>query len=180
MFLFNQSIDENACFWYSIFTTQWQTEGGNKMNWAAIVWFGLLLVFLIVEAVCAIHLVSIWFAAGALVAMLVSFLGGPVWLQILLFLLVSCALVVMLWPFIRKFLNPKLTKTNVDAIVGSEGYVTAAIDNVAASGQVKLGAMEWSARSSSGHPIAKGTLVKVDRVEGVKVYVTPAEVPVNV
>ena len=54
------------------------------MNWAAIVWFVLMLVFLIVEAACAIHLVSIWFAAGSLVAMLIAFLGGPVWLQVLL------------------------------------------------------------------------------------------------
>ena len=149
------------------------------MNWAAIIWFGLLLVFAIVEAACPIHLVSIWFAAGALVAMVVSMLHGAVWLQILLFLLVSGALLVLLWPFIKKFLNPKLSKTNVDAIIGSQGLVTAAIDNVSAQGQVKLGAMEWTARSSSGSPIAQGTLVKVDRVEGVKVYVSPAEVPAN-
>lgn len=149
------------------------------MNWAAIVWFGLLLVFVIVEAACPIHLVSIWFAAGALVAMVVSMLHGALWLQILLFLLVSGALLVLLWPFIKKFLNPKLSKTNVDAVIGSQGLVTAAIDNVSAQGQVKLGAMEWTARSTSGLPIAQGTLVKVDRIEGVKVYVSPAEVTAN-
>lgn len=150
------------------------------MNWAAIIWFCLLLVFLIVEAVCAIHLVSIWFAAGALVAMVASFLGGPVWLQVTLFLVVACAMVVLLWPFIRKFLNPKLAKTNLDAVLGSEGLVTVAIDNVTAAGQVKLGAMEWSARSTSGKAIAEGTVVKVDRIEGVKVFVSPAEIPANV
>ena len=150
------------------------------MTWAAIIWFGLLLVFLVIEAACPIHLVSIWFAAGSLAAILASFLGAPVWLQILLFLAVSCTLVALLWPFIKKFLNPKLAKTNVDAVVGSEGYVTADIDNVSATGQVKLGAMEWSARSTSGKLIEKGTLVKADRVEGVKVFVSPAEVPVNV
>ena len=150
------------------------------MNWGAIIWFGLLLVFLIVEAACPIHLVSIWFAAGSLVAMIVSFLGGPVWLQVTLFLVVACTLVALLWPFIRKFLNPKLSKTNVDAVIGSEGKVTSDIDNITATGQVKLGAMEWSARSSSGIPIPKGTLVKVDRIEGVKVFVTPVEIPVNV
>lgn len=149
------------------------------MNWAAIVWFALLLVFLIVEAACPFHLVSIWFAAGSLVAMLIAFLGGPLWLQISLFLVISCALVVLLWPFIKKFLNPKLSKTNVDAVIGSQGYVTADIDNLTASGQVKLGAMEWTARSSSGSAIPKGTLVRVDRIEGVKAFVSPAEVPVN-
>jgi len=174
--LYKLSIDGFLYFWYSLDTTQWQTEGGKTMNWAAIVWFVLMLVFLIVEAACAIHLVSIWFAAGSLVAMLIAFLGGPVWLQVLLFLVVSCALVAMLWPFIKKFLNPNLSKTNIDAIVGSEGLVTAAIDNLSAKGQVKLGAMEWSARSSSGQSIPEGTLIKVDRIEGVKVFVSPAEV----
>ena len=149
------------------------------MNWAAIIWFGLLLIFLIVEAACPIHLVSIWFAAGSLVAMLVSFLGGPVWLQITLFLVVACTLVALLWPFIRKFLNPRLTKTNVDAVVGSQGFVTIAINNTAATGQVKLGAMEWPARSTSGQSIPEGSLVTVDRIEGVKAYVSPAEVPAN-
>lgn len=149
------------------------------MNFAAIIWFSLLLAFLVVEAACPFHLVSIWFAAGALVAMIASWLGAAVWLQVVLFLIVSCALVAMLWPFIKKFLNPKLAKTNVDAIIGSEGYVTADIDNIAATGQVKLGTMEWTARSTSGHLISKGTLVKVDRIEGVKVFVSKAEVTAN-
>jgi len=150
------------------------------MNWAAIIWFGLLLVFLVVEAACPIHLVSIWFAAGSLAAIIASYLGAAVWLQILLFLLVSCTLVVLLWPFIKKFLNPHLAKTNVDAVIGSEGYVTADIDNVSATGQVKLGAMEWSARSTSGNLIPKGTKVRVDQIEGVKAFVSPAEVPANI
>ena len=147
------------------------------MNWAAIVWFALLLVFLIVEAVCAIHLVSIWFAAGSLVAMVAAYLGGPIWLQVALFLVVSCTLVALLWPFIKKFLNPKLKKTNLDAIIGTEGLVTADIDNVSALGQVKLGAMEWTARSTSGKKIPAGILIRVDRIEGVKVFVSPVEVP---
>ena len=150
------------------------------MNWAAIVWFGMLLIFLIVEAACPFHLVSIWFAAGALVAMIIAFLGGPLWLQITLFLVISCALLALLWPFIKKFLNPKLKKTNIDAIIGSEGLVTAAIDNITAQGQVKLGAMEWTARSTSGKPIPHGTLIRVDRIEGVKVFVSPVEVPATV
>ena len=149
------------------------------MNLAAIIWFGLLLVFLVVEAACPFHLVSIWFAAGAFVAMIAAWLGAAVWLQILLFLVVACALVALLWPFIKKFLNPKLAKTNIDAVIGSEGYVTADIDNLCATGQVKLGAMEWTARSTTGQPIPKGTLVKVDRIEGVKAFVTPEEVPAN-
>ena len=150
------------------------------MNWAAIIWFVLLLIFLATEAACPIHLVSIWFAAGALVAMIAAFFTWPVWLQITLFLVVSGSLVILLWPFIKKFINPKLVKTNVDAVIGSRGIVTATIDNTAATGTVKLGAMEWSARSTSGDAIPAGTVIVVDRIEGVKVFVSLAEVSVNV
>ncbi|MBQ4601072.1 MAG: NfeD family protein [Oscillospiraceae bacterium] len=145
------------------------------MNWAAIIWLGLLVAFLIAEAACPCHLISLWFAVGALVAMVASLLSAPVWLQVVLFLVVSVALLALLWPVIRKFINPKLVKTNVDAVVGTTGRVTAAIDNVAADGQVKLGAMYWTARSTSGEVIPQGALVKVDRIEGVKVFVSPAE-----
>ena len=68
----------------------------------------------------------------------------------------------------------------MDAIIGTVGTVTAAINNVAATGQVKLGAMEWTARSSSGEMIEVGTQIKVDRIEGVKVFVTPVEVIVHI
>jgi membrane protein implicated in regulation of membrane protease activity len=146
------------------------------MYTAAMVWFVLMVAFIIAEAACPFHLISVWFAAGALVATVVSLLGGPVWLQTVVFLVVSGTLLIALWPFVKKFLNPKLTKTNVDALVGSRGYVTAAIDNLAATGQVKLGAMEWTARSTSGDPIAVGTLVTVDRIEGVKAFVSEVEI----
>lgn len=149
------------------------------MNWAAISWLCLLVVFLVVEAT-TVTMVSLWFAAGALAAMITSLLGGAVWLQWVLFILVSAILLSLLRPLARKHFTPKLTATNVDAIVGTAGLVTAAIDNVAAAGQVKLGAMTWTARSTSGAPIPEGTLVKVDRIEGVKAFVSPAEVPVNV
>jgi len=145
-----------------------------------IVWGGLLALFLIVEAVCAIHLVSIWFAVGAAIALAASLLGAPIWLQITLFLLVSCVLLALLLPFVRKVIKPKLTATNIDSVIGSTGYVTIAIDNAAAQGQVKLDAMFWTARSHSGEPIAEGTLVRVLRIEGVKVFVSPAEVPAAV
>ena len=147
------------------------------MNWSAIVWLVLLLAFLIAEAVCAFHLVSIWFAAGALCAMIVSFLGGAVWLQVGVFLVVSTALLVLLWPLVRKVLNPHHTATNVDSVIGSQGIVTAPIDNLTAQGQVKLGAMYWTARSTSGNPIPEGVRIRVDRIEGVKVFVS--EVPVS-
>ncbi len=142
-----------------------------------LIWLALLVLFLVVEAACPVHLVSVWFAVGALVGMIVSALGGPLWLQLVLFLVTSAALLALLWPFIRKFMNPNLVATNVDALVGSVGIVTTDIDNVEATGQVKLGGMEWTARSLTGERIAAGTRVKVDHIEGVKAFVTPEQTP---
>ena len=144
-----------------------------------MIWLGLFVAFLLIEA-STVALMSIWFAAGSLIALLVALLGGPIWLQITLFFLVSAGLLACLRPMVRRFVKPGLTATNVDSVVGSTGIVTAAIDNVSAAGQVKLGAMEWTARSTSGQPIPVGTLVKVDKIEGVKAYVTPAEIPAKV
>lgn len=148
------------------------------MNWTVILWLTLLVVFLIAEAACPIHLVSIWFAVGTLAAMVVSLLHGALWLQTMVFVVVSAGLLAMLWPLVRKYLNPNVSKTNLDAIVGSTGLVTAAIDNLHGQGQVKLGAMEWTARSTDGEPIPVDTTIRVDRIEGVKVFVSPVEVPV--
>lgn len=150
------------------------------MNPASILWFVLLVVFLVVEAACPIHLVSIWFAAGALVAAVISLLDGQLWLQVTAFIVVSVALLASLWPLVKKFIRPKITATNVDATVGSQGYVTAQVDNLNAQGQVKLNGMEWSARSTNGQIIPQGTLVKVDRIEGVKTFVTPVREEISV
>jgi membrane protein implicated in regulation of membrane protease activity len=147
------------------------------MNSAAYSWLGLMVLFLIVEGACPLHLVSVWFAVGSLAALLISLLNAPVWLQIAVFILVSAVAVTALWPLVRKFINPRITKTNVDAVIGSTGLVTVAIDNVSAVGQVKLGAMTWTARSESGEPIAEGALVRVDRIEGVKAFVSPVKTP---
>lgn len=146
------------------------------MKFAAFVWLGLMILFLIAEG-ATVSLVSLWFAAGAVVAMFAALLGAGAWLQTGLFLVVSGALLLMLRPIVRRYLVPKITATNVDSLVGSTGLVTEAIDNVTASGQVKLGAMEWTARSTTGENIPQGALIRVDRIEGVKVYVTPVNVP---
>ncbi|MBQ2927892.1 MAG: NfeD family protein [Oscillospiraceae bacterium] len=145
------------------------------MNYGVIIWLSLLVVFLIAEA-STVMLISLWFAAGSLAALIVCLLGGSWGLQVGVALVVSNILLLALRPLVRKYFNPKLVKTNVDSVVGTKGLVTIAIDNVSAQGQVKLGAMVWTARSSSGEPIAEGVLVRVDKVEGVKVFVTPVEV----
>lgn len=151
------------------------------MNWAyTTLWGVLLVVFLVVEAACPIHLVSIWFVAGALAAAIAAALGAQLWLQIVLFVVVSGVLLAALWPIVKKFLNPKLTATNIDALIGAEGYVTDEIDNLNAQGKMKLNGMEWTARSLSGAKIPAGTLVKVERIEGVKAIVSPVAEEVKV
>ena len=145
------------------------------MNWAAIFWLVMTVVFLIAEA-ATVTLVSLWFAAGALAAMVASLLGGGIWLQTGVFIAVSAAALTALRPLARKYLTPKLTPTNIDSVIGSVGIVTAGIDNIVSTGQVKLNGMEWTARSTSGDPIPQGTRVTVDRIEGVKVFVSPAEI----
>ncbi len=149
------------------------------MNPCSIAWLVLMILCMVVEA-ATVTVVSMWFAVGALAAMIVAATGGSIGFQLAVFVVVSGALLVSLRPIIRKHFTPKLTRTNIDAVIGSEGYVTADIDNLNATGNVKLGAMEWTARSSAGTVIPKGTLVKVDRIEGVKVFVTPVEIPAEV
>ena len=139
-----------------------------------VLWGMLALGFLILEG-CTIAMVSLWFAIGAGAALVLSLLGAAFWLQALVFLAVSGVLLALLRPMLRKYV--KTTKTNVDSIPGSCGLVTEDIDNVAYQGQVKLGAMTWTARSTSGAPISAGTQERVDRVEGVKVFVSPVHVP---
>ena len=149
------------------------------MNYAALVWLGLTVAFLVAEA-ATVTVVALWFAAGALAAMAAALLGGGIFLQTGVFLAVSAAALTALRPLVRKYLTPKLTATNIDSVIGTVGIVTADIDNIASSGQVKLNGMEWSARSSSGDPIGAGTRVCVDRIEGVKVFVSPETVPAKI
>ena len=145
----------------------------------AIIWLVLMVVFLIVEG-ASVSMVSLWFGAGALAALIVALIGGEIWLQILVFFTVSIVLLAALRPLARKYFTPKLSKTNVDSVLGSTGTVLIDIDNVAAQGQVKLASMEWTARSTSGDPIPAGTLIRVDRIEGVKVFVSPLQVEATV
>lgn len=143
-----------------------------------VFWTVMLLAFIAVEAI-TVSLVSAWFAAGALAAVICALLGGEIWLQSVLFFLVSGVMLLLLRPIAKKHFTPKLTKTNVDAVIGATGKVIARIDNDSATGKVRLGGMEWSARSTSGEILNEGTMIRVDKVEGVKVYVSPVRVTVG-
>ena len=135
-----------------------------------IFWIAMLVILIVVEAVTA-QMVTIWFAAGALAALVVALLNGPLWLQIVLFLLISLLSLLAIRPLASKYLNSKVEPTNADRIIGAETRVVEPIDNLQATGAVRISGMVWSARSENDTPIPEGTLVRVLRIEGVKVYV---------
>ena len=144
------------------------------MDWMTLVWFGLLAVFLMLEGATA-AMVSVWFAGGALVAMITTVFTDALWLQISVFFVVSAVLLALLRPFAKRFAKPNQVATNVDSVPGKTGVVLEDIDNLAPAGKVKLDAMIWTARSTTGENISAGAVVKVDRIEGVKLYVTKIE-----
>ena len=149
------------------------------MNWEAFFWLAAMIVFLATEAV-TVTLISIWFAVGSLGAILVALMGGNLMLQVSVFLLLAILLLLSLRSIIRRHITPRITRTNIDSIIGATGIVLTPVNNVAAQGQVQVGGMEWSARSTDGTAIPAGALVRVDKVEGVKVFVSPAEVPASI
>ena len=114
---------------------------------------------------------------GALAAMIVSLIGGEVWLQMVVFLTVSIVLLALLWPMARKHLKPKLVATNTDALIGKVCAVTEAIDPIE-GGRVKLGDVTWSARSKNKIPA--GTQVKILKIQGAKVFVEEVKKEVEV
>lgn len=148
------------------------------MNPMATVWLVLLVVFLLTEA-ATVTVTTMWFATGSLAAMLAALLGAEIWLQAVLFAVVSVALLLALRPLVKKYITPKLARTNIDSVIGSQGVVLERIDNIAGTGRVKLGGMEWSARSTTGEAYEEGTLITVDRIEGVKVFVSLVKVTVG-
>ena len=149
------------------------------MNWEAIFWLIAMVAFLAAEA-ATVSLVSIWFALGALGAVITALLGGGVVMQVTVFLALAIVLLLSLRGIVRKHISPRITKTNVDSVIGATGIVVTPVNNIAALGQVQIGGVEWSARSSANTHIPAGTLVKVDRIEGVKVFVSAVEETVPV
>ena len=143
------------------------------MNTAALVWFILMVVFLVAEAACPIHLISIWFAVGAMGGLLVAVLSGPVWLQIVVFLALSALTLILVRPAAAKLLTPGISPTNADRVLSQIALVTEEINNIAETGQVKLFGQVWTARSENGEVIPAQSRVRILRIEGVKVFVKP-------
>lgn len=136
-----------------------------------IAWLIALVAFLVIEGI-TVTLVCIWFAGGALIGLLAAALHAPIWLQVLLFLLVSIILLVYTRPIAMKFFNKDRVKTNVSGIIGKQAIVVDEIDNLQGLGKVTVGGQEWTARSTvEDQIIPVGTVVVVEEVKGVKLMV---------
>ena len=149
------------------------------MSGEAIFWITALVLFLVVEAV-TVGLASVWFAVGALAALICALVGGPVWLQAVWFVVVSVVALILTRPLVKKFVNGRTVATNADRNIGRVGLVTERIDNLAATGCVRIDGVDWTARSEDGSVIPKGEKVRVLRVEGVKVCVAREPVSAEV
>lgn len=147
----------------------------DTMVW---VWLGAVALALFLEA-ATMSLVSVWFAVGALVTVFAAYAGMPVTGQLLIFVVVSIAAFFTVRPLTRRFVDPHITPTNADRLLGLEAKVTEEIDNDLPSGAVYVDGKTWTARSAGGEVIPAGELVEVAWIEGVKLFVRPkAAVPV--
>lgn len=133
-------------------------------------WLIALIVLVVGEAV-TVGLTFIWFAVGALGALLVTALGGQLWLQIVAFLVLSALSLILVRPLATRFMKPGISPTNADRVIGMTAVVTETIDNLAGAGLVNISGQIWSARSQHNVVIPVGAEVKVLRIEGVKVFV---------
>lgn len=137
----------------------------------AMFWLAVMIVLLIIEGVVP-GLVSVWFAAGALAAMISALFEAPFWLQTVWFLIVSIASLCLTRPLVKKYVNSKVQPTNADALIGKECIVTESIDNIAGEGAVKISGQVWTARSTDDSvKIAQGKIVTVKEIRGVKLIV---------
>ena len=134
-------------------------------------WLIAIALLLLIEFATS-ALTTIWFAGGALIALLCAAAGGPVWLQLLLFIAGSAILLLLTRPIAVKMLHKGTVRTNADSLIGQEAVVTEKIDNLRSTGTVQINGQEWTARSvNSEHVIEKDEVVMVRSIEGVKLIV---------
>lgn len=143
------------------------------MDEMMLLWLVILICSITIEAL-TLGLTCIWFAGGALVAVVAAALNAPVFLQVILFLAVSLLLLFFTRPVAVKYFNKDRVKTNVESLVGRQAIVISEIDNLQGIGQVTIGGQEWSARSlQQEQPIEVGAVVRVMAIDGVKLMVEP-------
>ena len=136
-----------------------------------VFWLIVLVVLIAIE-IATMGLTTIWFAAGALVAAIISLLGGNVWWQVGIGLVVSLLLLFFTRPIAVKYFNRERVRTNVESLVGRQAIVISEVNNLQGTGQVNISGQEWSARASSDsvtYPV--GSVVNVVAISGVKLIV---------
>ncbi len=135
------------------------------------VWVVLMIGFLVVEGI-APGLVSIWFALGALAALISALLGAQVWLQAVWFIVISVLALVITRPLAKKYVNSRTQATNADMLIGQECIVTETIDKLHGTGAVSVAGKVWTARADDPERIIeKGSVAVIERIEGVKLIV---------
>ncbi len=138
-----------------------------------VIWLVILIVMAIIEVI-TLGLTTIWFAGGSLVAAVAAVFQAPLWLQITLFFAVSLVLLWFTRPIAVRYFNKDRVRTNIEGMIGQQAVVTSEIDNLEGIGEVKVGGMEWTARTMmNGYKLSVGTVVVIRAVDGVKLIVEP-------
>lgn len=135
-----------------------------------IYWLVAFAVLAVIDVIST-SMICIWFGAGCLVAFVAALLGAPLWLQITICLVVSVILLVFTRPVALKYFNNSREKTNANSNIGKTAKVIEGIDNIESKGTVKISGVEWTARSIDDTIIPEGSLVVIERIEGVKAIV---------
>ena len=147
-------------------------KGVMEMMTDMVIFWLVAMVALIVIELATLGLTTIWFACGALVAVVAAALDAPLLLQILMFVVVSFAVLLAVRPIAVKYFNKDRTRTNIESMIGRQAVVVSEIDNMQGIGQVSVNGMEWSARSTINElKIAVGRVVVIRAVDGVKLIV---------
>lgn len=145
------------------------------MSTETLVWFGLMIVFLVIELI-TVGLTSIWLSAGSLAALFVSLSGVGILWQVLAFAAVSLIFLAFTRPFAMKYINARHEKTNSDGLVGKVVKITERVDNLSQTGTALANGLEWSARSEDdGVCLEKGSFAKVTGISGVKLILKKYE-----
>lgn len=139
----------------------------EHMTW---IWLAAIIFFGILEALTA-GLLSIWFVAGSLVALIAATMGASLSVQMAVFILVSAIALAATRPLVKRYLNGSIIPTNADRVLGERARVTETIDNENATGAVYVDGKTWTARSTDGSVIPEGEQVQIETIEGVKLFV---------
>lgn len=137
----------------------------------AIIWLIVAIILAIIE-LSTLGLVTIWFAIGAIFAMISALLGANIWVQLICFIIVSIAILLSVRPLAEKYVNRNTKKTNIDAVVGRRLVAKTDIDNIHGKGKIDMDGSIWLAQSSVDEIVINaGEEVRVVKVVGAKLIV---------